>query len=516
MSKRVLILALLMAVLLVLGMNVTSAAPLRQEEIYTVVLGDNLWTIAEKYLGSGPAYRAIAMATNAKHLEDPTFAEITNRSLIHPGWKLLIPSAEQAAEFLADVPPGIELTFWHVYGGRQGEALQAMLDDFNETNPWGITVIGENKENYTVLQESILVAISAGTPPHFAQAYQNEAAAYYEAEAIVPLEPYVESEKYGLREEELADYVPAFIAGDHYPEYAGAMLSFPPARSAQIMYYNVDWLNRLGYDAPPSTWDEFTQICKEATVDLDSDGNMDTFGFAWYPSEDAFFAWVWGRGGEIMNEAGTEATFNNDAAVAAANYLMGLKNSGCVYRPTETYGEQSDFAAQKVLFTFGSVAGLPYYARSVGVDEATGEPKFNWSVTHFPYDHSKVDEPVAVMYGPSLAIFETTPERQLASWLFIKWFTEPDQTSYWAQNLNYFPVRLSAIDSPEMQEYIAGNPQYAAAFDLVKYARAQPSVSGMNAVRSAVYDAMVRIWEGEDPKIVLDEAVAEANALIQE
>ena len=83
---------LVFAILLSLGVSVTSAAPPAQEEMtYTVKLGDNLWMLAEKYLGSGRAYWAIVGATNAKHEVDSSFAYIENPDLIHPGWKLLIP-----------------------------------------------------------------------------------------------------------------------------------------------------------------------------------------------------------------------------------------------------------------------------------------------------------------------------------------------------------------------------------------------------------------------------------------
>jgi len=87
--------------LLPLGAGVASAAPpaaevLAEEELtYTVKLGDNLWTLAEKYLGTGPAYWAIFSATNTQHVRDSSFASIDDPGLIHPGWKLLIPSPEQ-------------------------------------------------------------------------------------------------------------------------------------------------------------------------------------------------------------------------------------------------------------------------------------------------------------------------------------------------------------------------------------------------------------------------------------
>jgi peptide/nickel transport system substrate-binding protein len=103
MSKNKLIgLFLVLAMLLPLGVSAASAAPPAQEELtYTVKLGDNLWSLAEKYLGSGPAYWAIVGATNVKHDEDVSFAQIDNPNLIQPGWKFLIPNAEDAEMYAA-------------------------------------------------------------------------------------------------------------------------------------------------------------------------------------------------------------------------------------------------------------------------------------------------------------------------------------------------------------------------------------------------------------------------------
>jgi len=81
MLKRTFVnLILVFAVLLTLGVSAVSA----QEELtYTVKLGDNLWTLAEKYLGNGPAYHSIVAATNARSGEG--FANIVDAGLIQPG-----------------------------------------------------------------------------------------------------------------------------------------------------------------------------------------------------------------------------------------------------------------------------------------------------------------------------------------------------------------------------------------------------------------------------------------------
>lgn len=61
-------------------------------ETYTVVSGDTLGAIAEKYLGNNGAYQQIADATNAANKTDSTFAAIADPNILEVGWKLCIPA----------------------------------------------------------------------------------------------------------------------------------------------------------------------------------------------------------------------------------------------------------------------------------------------------------------------------------------------------------------------------------------------------------------------------------------
>ena len=120
------------------------------------------------------------------------------------------------------------------------------------------------------------------------------------------------------------------------------------------------------------------------------------------------------------------------------------------------------------------------------------------------------------MYGPSICVFKTTPEKQLASWLFLRWFTAPEQTARWAIATGYFPVRKSAAESEVMKEHFAKNPLYEKAFSFLPYAKTEPTIAGWQTVRDALYNAMVAVIAGEKtPEEALAEAAAEAEAVIK-
>jgi len=74
---------------------------------YVIQLNDNLWKLAEKYLGDGSAYPGIVAATAEQAARDPSFSPISNPDLIFPGQKIAIPS-DQAP--VSAAPPAPQAT----------------------------------------------------------------------------------------------------------------------------------------------------------------------------------------------------------------------------------------------------------------------------------------------------------------------------------------------------------------------------------------------------------------------
>ncbi len=383
-----------------------------------------------------------------------------------------------------------------------------LIEQFNSTNEWGIRVVPEYGGDDGELMAKNLHAMALGTPADLSIAYPQQVAAYAEADAIEPLDDYIGSPQYGLTADDVADIHPAFLESVRSPLFDNQMMSFPLSRSLMVLYYNADWLNELGYETPPETWEQFREMSMVAT-----DPDAQTYGCALAVNAPTVANWLWSRGGGLMSPDGKIAVFNGPEAVESLAFVQALMDDGYAYQTAERDGGQTDFADEKILFTFDSTERLPHYAQLIS-DKATGEPRFNWSVAPMPHSTA---QPVVLIYGPSVCVFKTAPQKQLASWLFIRWFVQRDNNVRWATVANYFPMRQSALDSEEMQAYLEGNPNYWTAFGFLRWGRGEPPVSAYDAISGLINEATTAVISGQStPQEALDFAVQEANALLPE
>lgn len=407
----------------------------------------------------------------------------------------------------------VEVVMWHNRSQSDQDLLQAMLDEFNEKNPYGITARAEIAgASYNDVYNKINAAIQAGDPPNLAVAYQNQAALYRSQGAIIDLTPYINSTKYGLTAEDKADYFQAFLKSDANPQFKGEILGFPTQRSLEVMYYNKDWLQKLGYSEPPKDWETFEEIvCKAAQ-------EPGKAGWAFIHEASNFASQVFARGGRILAEDGKSYVFNSQAGQDTLKMIQRLAANKCLVEipVSERYGEQNRFASGDILFVFASSSGMAYYQAAVA-----SAANFAWDIAPLPQATKDMH---MNLYGASLSVFKTTPEEQLASWLVIKWLGEKEQTARWAAKTGYMAVRASAKDEviakfKADEKWAAVADSYAKLFDWAQYGMVESPVAGYDPVRSLIDTDLMSVVVNDpnaDVKALLDAAVAKANEILKE
>ncbi len=417
------------------------------------------------------------------------------------------PPAAETNPYDSVDPSGQTVTFWHQHTQERETALQEIVAEFNETNEWGITVQAEYQGSYGDIFNKMLGVLNTPDAPDLVVAYQNQAATYQLADALADMTPMVNSEKWGISEEDQADFFEGFWAQDIFPTYGNARLGFPPNRSMEVLYYNIDWLNELGFDGPPTTPEEFKEMACAATEQPFSKATAEgSIGYQLSIDASRFASWTFAFGGDVYDYNANQFTYDSQAAVEAMTFLQDLFNSGCAALVTEAYGDQTDFGAGRLLFTVGSSSGLPFYRQAA--EEGAG---FEWSVAAIPHT---TPDPVMNIYGASVSIPKTTPESELAAFLFVKYYTSPEIQARWVEASQYFPVRASVAG--ELTDYFAAEPAFKTAFDLLEFGRFEPPVPGYDFVRELVDEAMAAIADGAPVADTLSDLNARSNEILAE
>ncbi len=422
----------------------------------------------------------------------------------HP-YQLFLPYVDGKDYWSLVDPTGQTVTFWHNHTGDREDGLGEIIDGFNTTNPWDITVIPSYQGSYDDIYVKMLAVLNTEAAPDLVVAYQNQAATYQLSDALVDMTPLVEGAAWGLTQAEIDDFFPGFWDQDISSLFGGARLGFPPNRSMEVLYYNLDWIKELGFTAPPATPAEFRAMaCAAVTHPFSGGSGGESLGYMLSMDASRFASWTFAFGGDIYNPLTNQYTYNSQAAVDAMTFLQALFADGCAAFVTELYEDQTDFAAGDLLFSIGSSSAISVYRSAV---EAGAQ--FDWNVGAI--GHTTPD-PVMNIYGASISMPRHTPESELAAWLFLKYFTSPDVQVQWVYVSSYFPVRQSTAEA--LDAYFAFEPQYATAFELLPYAKAEPNTPYYDSVRSWVVEAMMDIMNGADVALTLNALNNDANTTL--
>ncbi len=424
--------------------------------------------------------------------------------------------AQDDATDYEDVDPsGATVVFWYQHSREREEAMQEIIQAFNETNEYGITVEGIYQGGYGDIFNQMLTVLGTTDAPNLVVAYQNQAATYQLTDGLIDMTPLVDSPTWGLSEEDKADFFPGFYNQDVFSTFGGARLGFPPNRSAEVMYVNTDWLAELSesgaisFEGLPQTPEQFREAACAAVENPFSGASGDMSNSVGYElSVDAsrFASWTFAFGGDVFDYEANEYTYDSEGAIEAMTYLQGLFEDGCARGVTERFGDQTNFGAGTTLFTVGSSSGLPFYASAV--EEGSGH---EWTIGALPHT---TEDPVVNIYGASVSIPVSTPEQEVAAWLFLKYYTSPEAQAEWAMASQYFPVRASVADG--LADFFAEDPAYAAGFELLEYGATEPPVAGYDFVRDLIEQEMAAIMDGAPVEEILTEATAESNEILAE
>lgn len=415
-----------------------------------------------------------------------------------------VPEIEMADASEVD---GTTISFWHSMGGVNGQAIDTLVQKFNDENEYGITVEAEYQGSYDDALNKLKSAQIGNMGADLVQVYEIGTRFMIESGWIVPMQSMVNADEYdtSVLEPNLAAY---YTIND-------MLYSMPFNSSTPLMYYNKDLFDAAGITEIPDSLEAIAEV-GDKLLDGGAQEVMSLGIYGWF-----FEQFIGKQGLEYANngngrtEAATAVAFDENGA--AANILTEWKNLYDLgYAPNVGKGGDAglaDFSAGKSAITLGSTASLKQILQDV-------DGKFEVGTAYFPKVKS-TDEGGVSIGGASLwALDNNDPKKLRATWEFVKYLISPESQAFWNAETGYFPVNVNAHDEDVFKENIAKYPQFETAIDQLhdsapEYAGALLSVfSEARAIVESEIESMLNGNETVDEAV--DSMAAQINDAIEE
>lgn len=352
----------------------------------------------------------------------------------------------------------VEITFWHSMGGKNGQAITKMVNDFNSTHK-DIKVNAQYQGKYDEAINKLKSAKKGNGGPDVMQVYDIGTRFMIDSKWVVPMQKFIDEEKYDTSQ--LEPNISGYYTVDN------KLYSMPFNTSTPILYYNKNAFKEAGLDpnTPPKTFADVEKYAAKLAK-KDSSGKVTQYGYSM-----AIYGWFfeqfivkqgadYANNGNGRNAAPTAVDFDkNGSALKVLNEWKKLVDSGNV----GNFGRNEDdtenaFIAGKTAMYIESTADLSAVLSGVG-------GRFDVGTAFLPSFDGMQDGGVSIGGASLWALDSKDTAKQKATWEFIKFMVSPDEQAYWNTQTGYFPVTQKAYDVQVMKDNLKKSPQFQTAID---------------------------------------------------
>ncbi len=400
---------------------------------------------------------------------------------------------------------GLQIHFMYPWAGASQEELERMVDQFNQTNEWGIHVIQTTPGSTAMEISKTWEGIANQQAPNVLAAPLSFLLAIDEKEEqVADLTPYVESAAYGLDDVLLADFNAEFWQED---ELSDKRYGIPAQRSALLMAYNSAWAAELGFEGPPISVEDFKEQACAANAFYKKDGDTLNDGLGGWlidTGSDTFYSWLSSFGAKPFLNG--QYRFSDEAAINTLNYLFDLKAKSCAWSGTSPQVEPYFANRQALLMTIW-MQDIPRLAETM--KQLNPKDASSWTLLPFP----SVGKPTVFVSGSSYGILQHNPEEDLASWLFIRWLSQPEQQIRLLRVFRTLPLGLQAQNAMNTE---GSNQQWKDAVEASGQIISPPADADWQVVHPVLEDASWQLFRTEITAENLPAILTELDNLAKE
>ena len=397
----------------------------------------------------------------------------------------------------------IIVQYWEKWTGFEGEAMQAIINDFNASQDR----IFVRKLTVSEIDQKLMLATAGGNPPDIAGLWSFNISVYSEKGALTPLNKWLERDGIGKE-----DYIPILW---ELCEHNGFVWGLPSCPASVALHWNKKAFRDAGLDPeqPPRSLKELDLMAERLTLvevlrngrklrlryselteeeKADPDRGFDLIQLGFTPSEPDWWNHSWGFWFNASHWNGDrKITINSRENIEAFTWYQsypkkyGLKNLQALGASFGNFSSpQNAFLAGKVAMVIQGVWLYNFIEKY--------NPRLEWGAAPFPSRYPEVNPLVTIAESDVLVVPKGAQHPEEA-YEFIRFVnTQPSM-----EKLNLGQRKFSAL-STVSDDFLAKHPNpYIEVFmDLVKSpdARRIPPLSVWNEYSDEVGVAADQIF----------------------
>lgn len=384
-----------------------------------------------------------------------------------------------------------ELVLWHTLTDHHEEALQKIIDDFNNSQD-KVTIVAQ-AQPYADFQSKLMQAVRNGTGPDLVRTFPSEVVNYINDDLIVDFSPYINDPAFGI--DNFSEQLPEGIYKEITQWEEGATYLFPTQLTGEVLFYNKTLYDDLDLDVP-KTWKQLEENSRIITEET----GKPAFGSD--SITDTFIDLIMQGGSEYIDPESKTVAFNNDIALEKLDWFSSNVQEGIFRLVGEDQYLSGPFSSQTVASYIGSSAGIDFVSSGVG-------DQFELGVAPIPQEGPEEFFPSWIN---GFVAFKSDEVKERAAYEFLKYHAQPEVMAEWSIAFGSVPAFQDAIDTKEYQEFMNSNIAVQALIPQIEKIGYLPSISGASSVRNNLDEAIQNASLGtKSPQEALDDAEEASN-----
>ncbi len=386
----------------------------------------------------------------------------------------------------------VEVTFWSLFTGGDGEFFDAMVEEFNRTHP--DIVVKADTAKFDNYYTKLTAALSSKTAPDVVVIHQSNLITYKEGNTLIGLNDLLDEAGAPM-----SDFVPAAIDP---VTYDGEVYALPLDVHPIILYYNTELFAKAGITEPPQSFEEFIAAAEAVeamgTTGLAMDNTTATYKA--FTLTRYFISGLGQLGTTVLTDDNMKANFNNANGVRLVQDIIDLVNKYGVVPSGYDYDTSvTDFKLGK--------AGM--HINGVWVTGTLeNQPGLEFAAMPFPPLYGKS---VAVSGSHTLAMpvqKKADAATQAAAIEFMLWMTE--NGDMWAK-AGHIPIRSSVFEKEEFKALPYRADYAEAAYNVVN----APQIPAWEEINNTLSDMLeYAVATNQDAKTAVAEMEKTVNDIL--